>query len=178
MISTVINTEWTCVTGLQNWTLWCSDTSSPFSPPDSRAQSWQRGSRVTATCCPSADASNIHTLKTRAPEGWREKPSVSKHSLFLCHSLDVAPRGQNLPTSSHPSVSDCLYSIACCLAPRWSTRGSASEDTVLLQPETSWTYCSVGQITFVLMCKTLEYIVQKDDVNYCFVVLLLLYCGN
>ncbi|CAG00321.1 unnamed protein product [Tetraodon nigroviridis] len=70
-ISTEINTKCMYVTGRQNWMLWCSATSSPSSPPDSRAQSWQRGSRATATCCPSAGASNRLTLKTRAPEGWK-----------------------------------------------------------------------------------------------------------
>lgn len=48
--------------------LWSLVTSSPSWPPDWPAKSWRRESRATATCCPSADASNRPTLKTRALE--------------------------------------------------------------------------------------------------------------
>lgn len=68
MVDLSSNCVCVCVVGPQNWMRWCLVTSSPYSPPDWPAQSWQRGSRATATCCPSADASNRVTLKTRALE--------------------------------------------------------------------------------------------------------------
>lgn len=49
------------------------------------------------------------------------------------------------PTSIFTSLHLCLYSVVCCLEPKWSTWGSSSsEETVLLQPETSWKWRSVG----------------------------------
>lgn len=102
--------------GLQNWTLWCSDTSSPFSPPDSRAQSWQRGSRVTATCCPSADASNRLTLKTRAPERWREKNHLFPNILFFSVIPSTSPREARIYPHPHtpPSLIACTVLHAVC----------------------------------------------------------------
>lgn len=84
------------------------------------------------------------------------KPFVSRHSLFRCHSLNVSPRRKSPLTSSpsHP-VTDCLYSIACCLELRWSTRRLSSREK-----------------------KHLEDIDQKDNVNSFFVISLLLYCAN
>lgn len=97
-----------CVVGLQNWMRWCLVTSSRYSPPDWPAQSWQRGSRATATCCPSVDASNTPTLKTRALEG-REITSLYYLILYILSF-------PSLITSTWLwEARNCLYSHTCPL---------------------------------------------------------------
>lgn len=66
----------------RSWTRWCSVTSSPSWRPGWPAPSWRSGSRATATCCRSADASNRPTSKTRAPEHHQTSPA----SFRLVHS--------------------------------------------------------------------------------------------
>lgn len=158
--------------------LWCLDTSSPFSPPDSQTQSWQRGSRATATCCPSVGALNRLTLKRRVPEGWKYTLCFQTFSFSLSFpqgstkKLELADFHYPLPP-----VTDCLYSIACCLNLRWPTCFSASEETRF--------FCSVNAHKAVLF-KVLLFLWKKKTLGrYCskgqcqqFVVFLLLYCAN
>lgn len=84
------------------------------------------------------------------------------------------------PVSIFTSLHLCLYSVACCLEPKWSTCGSPSEETVPLQPKTSWTWRSVGHITFVFMRKTTLNIFFKRTMGMlislvccCFIVLII-----
>lgn len=93
----VINRVWcVCVIGLRSWMHWCLAISSLYWLLDWPALSWQRGSRATAIFCPSADALNRPTLKTRAPEGLKIT-YLSLYHLFsyilsFSHSPDCSPK--------------------------------------------------------------------------------------
>lgn len=81
-----------CVIGLQSWMHWCLAISSLYWLLDSPALSWQRGSRATAIFCPSADALNRPTLKTRAPEGLKITYHLFSYILSFSHSPDCSPK--------------------------------------------------------------------------------------
>lgn len=85
------------------------------------------------------------------------KPFVSRHSIFLCHSLDVATRRENLLTSTPPAPVCCTVLHAA-----WSLDGPL----MVLRRELIRQCCSV----------LLEYIDRKDNVNNCFVVSVSLFC--
>lgn len=84
------------------------------------------------------------------------------------------------PTSIFTSLHLCLYSVACCLEPKWSTFGSPTEETILLQLEISWTWRNVGHITFVSEEKKPQNIFIQRTMGmiislfcYCFIVLII-----
>lgn len=81
-----------CVIGLRSWMHWCLAISSLYSLLDWPALSWQRGSRATAIFCPSADALNRPTLKTRAPEGLKITYHLFSYILSFSHSPDCSPK--------------------------------------------------------------------------------------
>lgn len=111
---------------------------------------------------------------------WRMgKKTLCSQTFFFSLSFPWRSMEKLAPASIFTPLHLCLYSVACCLEPKWSTCGSPSEETILLQPETSWTRRSVGHITFVFMREKKPWIYsQKDDGNDYFFVLLLLYCAN
>lgn len=117
-----------CVAGPQSWMLWCLVTSSLYWRPGWPAPSWQSGSRATATCCLSADASNRPTSKTRAPEGLRI--TLYHLILYILSFLISFPNSlqrceKRVPywfsPSFLPPLAFCWYIVTWChKEPRWA----------------------------------------------------------
>lgn len=104
-----------CVVGPQSWMLWCLVISSLYWRPGWPALSWQSGSRATATCCLSADASNRPTSKTRAPEGLKITfLTLYHHSLYILSFLLSFPNSLQHCKNRVPSWFSFLPPLAFC----------------------------------------------------------------